>query len=386
MRERMNFTERNRITNEEAFSLLNIRPLKADVKEIFFRCPNCGNPNGKLKCSLNREKSVYHCFQCGDSGNLIDLYMKETGFAGDKHEAIVQMHRDLDGNRTLDIQSKKLFQAPNGDLRAKEAVKALPKDLDRAYRILLSMLTLKSEHKADLLRRGLTQEEIETGLFASMPMDREAICRKLMHTGCDLYGIPGFFTNRYGQWELMGRPGYCCPVFQEGLIVGIQIRMDKAIDGRKYTWLSSPNQEDGCSSGSPCTYFGDKNAKEVIVTEGILKSYIVHAILGREDIAVIGVPGVNNIKDCLRILQDHNTGTIRHTLVYECFDMDKRQPVHTEKDEVKRQMLEDAFAKLTGKIKAMHIAVHPCTWDMDENGLWKGNFKGIDDYLAATRR
>lgn len=401
------------ITVEQALYVSGIRPIKQNGREIFFRCPHCGNPKGKLKCSANTEKGVYGCFQCGNGGNMADLFIAETGFTGSKKEAWREMRRRMNGEQTeVSPTEKNVFPFEKAKIEA-EAQKANAATIDKTYRTMLSFLELKPEHKEDLLRRTLTEEEIDEGMFASLPLDRTGICKKLLHAGCRLEGVPGFLVNRRGEWELNGRPGYLCPAFQSGKIAGIQIRVDKPTGGCKYAWLSSSQRYKGTSSGSPCSFYGNPWAKEVIMTEGILKSYVIYQLLDHRR-AVMGVPGVNAIKTAMDVLKSH-----KHKVVVEAYDMDKRMTVSKDKvfpeaqvnaayqsgdmdafrkmseanqsayasDLNKQKMLTKALKKLNSELSKCGFDVQSNIWDVDPStGAWLGNYKGLDDYLSATLR
>ena len=42
-------------------------------------CPLHGSTRGTSRCfSANQEKNVFHCFKCGQSGNVLELWSKAT--------------------------------------------------------------------------------------------------------------------------------------------------------------------------------------------------------------------------------------------------------------------------------------------------------------------
>lgn len=369
---------RNEIKITDVMSLLSISVVRATGNERFFSCPHCGGKKGNEKCSANISKNNYHCFRCDNGGGPVELYMVKTGFSGSKHEAWQKLRKDLsDGNFPEDVVPF-MEQLPE---ETKTSTRASDAEIDKTYRTMLAALPLQDEHKNDLLRRLLTDSEIREGLFSSMPTDRLGICRKLIKNGCRLEGVPGFFVNRSGEWELYGRPGYCCPAFQDGKIVGIQIRTDVPVHGCKYVWMSSPAKLKGTPSGSPVTFFGDPNAEAVIITEGILKAYITYQFLDQKT-AVIGVAGVSAVKSCIPLLKNH-----RHKIVWESYDMDKCMEVKSADDQRKKDTIRKALDKLNQVCQKEGLKVAACYWDIDpKTGFWKGHYKGIDDYLAATRR
>ncbi len=86
---------------------------------------------------------------------------------------------------------------------------AEPADYEKryaVYRKMLKLLKLSYRYKEDLRRRGLTEEEISRmerlGYKSTRAEDSVAVARRFMKSGCNLRGVPGFFVNRNGDWEL----------------------------------------------------------------------------------------------------------------------------------------------------------------------------------------
>ena len=173
---------------------------------------------------------------------------------------------------------------------------------DQVYREMLKLLKLSFSHKADLRRRGLTEAEIsrmeQLGYRSICAEDSVSIARRLIRSGCNLKGVPGFFVNRNHDWEIAFYPknsGYLCPVWSfDGLLTAFQIRLDVPYQKRKYVWLSSAKLDKGCSPGSPVSLSGDPDGQRVFVTEGILKAEITHQRTGE---TYIGNHGVANHKE-----------------------------------------------------------------------------------------
>jgi hypothetical protein len=106
---------------------------------------------------------------------------------------------------------------------------------DIQIRKLLAQLGLKAAHKADLHRRGLTDSQIEAGLFRSVEpwqkLDEEVNHR--------LAGI-----NITGRGLTTPHSGYLCPIWNpQGQIIGWQLRLDKTEDGGKYRWPTSTSKK-----------------------------------------------------------------------------------------------------------------------------------------------
>lgn len=101
---------------------------------------------------------------------------------------------------------------------------------DRHYRQLLEQLTLHPDDRADLRRRGLTDEQIETASFKSVDQWQK-LERELLHT------LPG--VNLDGL-SLNTQSGCLCPIRDvNGLIVGAQVRLRNPQGGGRYRWLTS---------------------------------------------------------------------------------------------------------------------------------------------------
>lgn len=130
-------------------------------------------------------------------------------------------------------------------LEAKRKALSLPfSERDHLYRELLASLTLSQVDRADLERRGLTDEEIKAGGFKSVEQWQK-LAREIDHR------LPG--VNLDGL-SLNTQPGYLCPVKDiDGLIVGCQIRLRNAEDGGRYRWLTSATKKrpDGATPHLP---------------------------------------------------------------------------------------------------------------------------------------
>lgn len=206
----------------------------------------------------------------------------------------------------------------------KQAVKQLPiAPIDRrtaVYQALLSQLNLSDDHKANLLRRGLTQEQIDRLQYRSMPTDdRRTIVHELTKSGLNLGGVPGFWMQD-SEVRLSGAPGILIPVRDMAdRIQACQIRCDHVDQGGKYRWLSSAGKPCGCSSGCPVHIVRPEgsDAGEVWITEGPLKADISALKLKRAILAVGGVGSWPGVIPVIRQLKPER--------VIISFDMDKNR-------------------------------------------------------------
>lgn len=204
--------------------VLGIRHIGPGPKgEQLYRCPFCRDsqkhPN-KGHLYLNSQLGKYWCARCWAGGYAIGLYARVRGI--DTKAA----YRELCENPSV---APVFIDAP-------EAEKELTVDVayrDQVYREFLSLLTLHPRHRADILRRGLSEEAIAGNGYKSLPDDptaRWAVCRTLSRK-FDLAGVPGFYrrTSKKGKpyWDCAPGPGYLIPVRDvEGRIQGFQIRCD----------------------------------------------------------------------------------------------------------------------------------------------------------------
>lgn len=275
---------------------------------------------------------------------------------------------------------------------------------DPVYRRLLELLDLSGRHRKELMRRGLTEEQIEAYQFRSTPAyGTENLARILVREEYSLAGVPGFFFNDRRNWDITfyrANRGILCPAYSlDGEIAGFQIRLDEPMNDRKYLWLSSTNRNRGAGSRSPVTFLGDPSDRTVRVTEGILKATVAHALAGY---SFLGTPGVSQYKELRKALTVLKRNGLEE--VYEYYDMDKKMDIRCfgdykssvcsccsrympggdggicEKKQNKRDQIQDGCCRLYEICEDLELRCVRKTWDMDPEGIWQGNLKGIDDY------
>jgi hypothetical protein len=137
-------------------------------------------------------------------------------------------------------QEQELLRRQRAAEEAKRRAEALPAlERDRLYRNLLNQLTLHPADRADLKRRGLSDEQIEQGGFKSTEQ-WQRLKTELPHQ------LPG--VNLDGL-SLNTQPGYLCPIKDaDGMIVGCQVRLRNAGEGGRYRWLTSATKN--CRNGA----------------------------------------------------------------------------------------------------------------------------------------
>lgn len=239
-------------------------------------------------------------------------------------------------------------------------------DRHDVYYDFLSMLHLEPHHLANLKRRGLSAANIRQFLYKSIPLDdvfRAKVLEKLA-SQYDLLGIPGFYRDSAGNWQMFLRRcgGIFIPVCdKDGYIQGLQMRLDVPNSEKKFRWFSSNHYPDGTRAQAWIHIVGDVDAGYACLTEGPMKADITSVL--SDGLLLIAVPGVNAIQ----LLPDILRG-LEVLKIYEAFDMDKRS-----KPEVKQ-----ALIALQQTIASMGIAYQSCSWD--------ARYKGIDDYYLAKRK
>ncbi len=244
---------------------------------------------------------------------------------------------------------------------AKQTPKAAPDVLDTAYRALLAELPLSETHRENLQRRGLTDAEIDSLGYRTLPASgRRELVTRLQARRVKLAGVPGFYIEA-GELRLAGPAGIAIPVRDiRARIVGLQVRCDKAETGR-YKWLSSRGFNAGCSPGAPVHVAGLRPAcGEVWITEGPLKADIAALKLGR---VVLAVAGVGNWSGVIPIIRE-----LRPERVIIAFDMDKttNHAVQLHRDALMTYLIERGVRMFEAD--------------------WNQEYKGLDDLLAGCNQ
>ena len=335
-------------------------------------CPFCDDKKGRFTLSVSAGRgNVYKCFHCDEAGGQVTLHRKLNGF-NTNSDAIKDIEKRLkESGELTEIKPLKV------DENTEKNVDRKPKEyLHKVYLDTLKLCVLDAKHEADLLRRGFTKQAIKKWWFRSTPKHTLDVCRSLINLGYDLEGVPGFYINKDGFWDMNVNKGYFCPVwdFQNNLILGFQIRLDNPKEKRKYVWFSSVNRKGGCSSHSPATFLkGDSSL--VIITEGILKATLTYEMLGGK-FSVIGVAGAGTLSG-LEPYQNY----LEDKTILEAYDMDKR-PIKDKPESVKKA---NNITKYVIKLK--NALPKSCVftslyWNYDDC-YWKGEIKGIDDYLVS---
>ena len=371
----------DRITLDDIMTLISNegKIIRTNGRTFQCECPSCHDRRGKFYVTLGEG---YYCqrasceFHGRDPIKLFMEYFPSLDYTEEDgcKNAVKDIYASLGGDVAYQKQEWKEIQKKYADIERKS-----DEYCSNVYFSFISLLTLRKNHKDDLLRRGFTEEQIKKFLFRSMPKDTKGVANLLITKGYDLEGVPGFYKDEKGVWMCKYAEGYLCPVFdgEKNLILGFQIRLDNPYDGLKYIWFASKDKIGGVTSGSPSTYLPGKYSKCIIITEGILKATCIYALLG-QNVSVVGVPGIKSIKGLkpyLDIIENSSA------LIFEAYDMEKEGRSSDEKEQEKFDSIKDWADKLCKMVEEYKLNYHHLTWDTDANGVWKEKYKGLDDFL-----
>ena len=330
-------------------------------------CPCCDDNPRKKHLNINLNKDVFCCPRCHFSGGVFDLYSHYSG-VDRKHAREVLMEKlglkdsgpSYEGSnqkqerRTITRPILQEIELPLTDIDARH----------ETYAALLGKLSLASDHRENLLSRGLTDEQIRTFGYKTMPVvGFSALAKQLQAEGYYLGGVPGFYHTKEGAWTFVQeRRGILIPARdQDGKIQGLQIRLDKIKKG-KFRWISSIGKQDGCKAEGWTHMIGNPKPT-VLLTEGPLKADVIHYITGQTVVAVPGVNSLKHLKETLEYLQSQGT-----TKVMTCFDMDYLKNPH----------VRDGYYNLANILAEVGIEYGTYLWDPQ--------FKGLDDYVWNCRK
>jgi hypothetical protein len=199
---------------------------------------------------------------------------------------------------------------------------AAPELVGRAYEALLARLPLEPGHRADLRRRGLSDDQIDRGGYRSLRNTARGSAAKAVHEqlGDAVLNVPGFVRGPYGGTLHGDATGLLVPVRDlDGHIRALKIRRQGE---PKYVYLTG--EADGPSPGSPVHVpLGVAAPAPVVrVTEGELKADVCTALDGTP---TIGVPGVTQWRLALPVLKALGARTV--VIAYDAPDVHTKAPV-----------------------------------------------------------
>lgn len=320
-------------------------------------CPICGKTDW---CSIS-EDGVWCCCRRVDTGEGIP----KTDSAGVDY----WLYR-LDGRPFRHQEPGPETFTPVLSSDGQEPERADPDTLHRVYTALLSELTLCENHRENLHKRGLNDEEINFRGYRSLLSNRSKIARKLINKfGPEVCAkVPGLFKkgNSKGEyWTISGPNGIVIPIRDSRYrIIALKVRLDEPVGGNKYLYVTSRRRNDavwdGPGPGTPVhiALAREVNTDVIRLTEGELKADIATAL---NCMLTIAIPGVSIWKPVLPVLKELKAKTVRLA-----FDVDARTNKHVAK----------ALKKTAEALKKEGFIVELETWPPEYG-------KGIDDLLAA---
>lgn len=266
------------------------------IKDIFnlfnkgVTCPICAGINNNRKCRANSNMELIWCREDNQNPEYTNMGLSRNGeyFYRLIKTPGTSSNVDYSAMRAerLAAQQRLLDSKPNDD------------ELSQALGVLISRLAIADIDKRDLIKRGLTEEQIAKHAFGSLVQYREY----------GIKGIPGFLDNGI----YVGASGLLCPIYNlDGAVHGFQVKTN--LRGAKYTWTTTKEGENqvertkDLKDGETPITFVDKGTKQIGICEGILKPLIAAERLG---ISMIGAAGghFNSSKRQLQAIVDANPG------------------------------------------------------------------------------
>ncbi len=161
-------------------------------------------------------------------------------YLGQTKDGLWAKYRSDDGQQTPADRShfwqeQQQLRQQRATAEAQRHADALPaQERDRLYNQLLNQLFLHPADRADLHRRGITDEQIKAWGIRSVEQ-WQPLAQELSHA------LPGLSLD--GRSLITPRPGYLCPIRDvDGLIVGFQVRA-RGSDGGRYYWLTGKTKK-----------------------------------------------------------------------------------------------------------------------------------------------
>lgn len=237
-------------------------------------CQVCGDKTSKCRTHVRGE--IYLCATYGAASKFDRVDEFECRKTGDRWATFKLYQGDQSPTDKQEMLAR-LTKIRQESQKREEArrERALSVELiDKAIRSLSNWFDLDDDHRADLVKRGLTTEQIKQGLYFTVTPKAT--------TPAELPpNVPGI---KNGRIVVTGR-GYACIAFNgDGLAIGYQIRLDNR-DKSKYRWATGEISSHLKNGELPLSYHPLQAGTELYLMEGLNKSFIAHHRLG---IATLG--------------------------------------------------------------------------------------------------
>ena len=361
--------------------IFDAKRIQPNRKDFYVDCPFCGRPH---KLNVSNKGNVWRCAACGKSGNAISLVSELEHISGsDAYKKLLAIYN----GEPVEVKQKLAAAAEKDPDERNMAPLGVR---NTAYEIMLNETVLGRKHKKALMKRGLSEEQINAFQFKSVPIvgsyaiAQKAIVESGIHSTSISrqynWGIPGFYGIGDNAHIIRMDSGILIPVrWWNGEISCFQVRYDDLPEDatdkqrenfQRYKYFSSAGRKYGigCSDIENIHFVGfdygsDTTPETVNLTEGALKADVASALSGDKPfIAVLGVNMQARIPEVMEYLKEHGTKKINIM-----FDMD-----YQDKPEVAK-----ALKSLCEKIDASGLEWKQITWSKQ--------YKGIDDFLLARK-
>ena len=370
-------------STEQVLGLLNIH-VQSGRKSIDVQCPFCNDKSKHM--NINLVKNRYRCNLCGESGNTLQLYQKLTGLSDCK-----EAYWDIMEHLNLKTEPREILNLKRKEIRKQKeqvvtATILSPKELHQTYQTILNLLPLEEDHVENLIRRGLSKNEIKNIGYRTFSGSIKHLIPILKKLNLKLIGVPGFYSYRGSIRFIEGKRGILVPYRNfNGYIVGFQLRIDENARGvdkkgkkeKKYKWLSSYDFHEGCGSSSihyACEFGWNEDEEEfypiygkdktIYLTEGAMKADIAHYLTDYKlpFIAVAGVNAFTKLEEELLRLKAYGVEK-----VVNMYDMDYLTNPNVQKALLRtKEIIQNCGLKY-------------------QRYVWNTEYKGIDDYLKYRK-
>ena len=254
-------------------------------------CPICGEASPDCRYSTDGELILCHSHIDFDPQHPEWHYL---GVASNGVWGKFVPRKDRDFDRT-EWEAKKLERERSRLERQKNHAKnSLPiPDRDKALRNLSQSLGLSRRHQKALLDRGLSESQIETGLFFSI-YPNDDVPPSIPPN------LPGVINGKIAA----GGVGIACLAFDsEGRVIGYQIRLENVTDS-KYRWAKGVESSHLADGELPITVIPNgKDNGQVWLSEGILKPFVAAHKHGLNAIGAAGghfSGAANQVRNAIR--------------------------------------------------------------------------------------
>lgn len=259
----------------------------------------CPDPNHEdTHASAHIYNDHIHCFVCQRSWyatNLIgmvcgihdypDQLREGYRILGHSLPELLADDRDYTPTYTYQKKEKPVVKAAQGLDEIRDA-------RHKAYLELCDRLSLNEDHRENLINRGMPESELGRYLSVAAYQPIGSI------------SIPGSASGKL----LNKDAGFLCPVSQYGSVVAFQNRTKDPVN--KYKWLS--NRGDYQLGGeSPLSILIGKNPEEPILSEGFLKTDLIHQFTERTCIGAAGGNWLSGKAQLLEYQKRCNPHTVR---------------------------------------------------------------------------